>query len=78
MHDSKFEEQKNIMNNSLSSTEDKIKAAEYILEHTPIPETTKVELVSNIKQDKAECTTTHLYESQNEILNDLRNLESYK
>ena len=61
MYDSKFEEQKNIMNNSLSSTEDKIKAAEYILEHTPIPETTKVELVkvpSTIHEVK--LTDTHL------------------
>ena len=33
-------------------------------------------LESNIKQDKAECTTTHLYESQDEILDDLRNLEN--
>ena len=35
------------------------------------------ELKSNIKQDKAECTTTRLYESQDEILDDLRNLENY-
>ena len=33
------------------------------------------ELGSNIKQDKAECVTTHPYVSQNEILNELRRLE---